>query len=298
MRFLVTGATGFIGQQLVQHLLDTGRDVSLLLREEYSLGKPLPPTLAGRRQQFQTLYADLRSYPLVRRAIHESQPDIIFHLAAAGVTDPFLSVETALRHNLHGTLHLLRACFEGNPSPAKQLISGRTPGENSAMNVYAASKAAAWNFCQLYARTQQWPIVGAMIFQAYGPGQPSRTLIPSAIAAAQQGHNFPMTSGRQKRDWIYIQDVIAGLLAIAPAKLAPGQTVELGTGRATTTAEVVQTIYDLSGRGGQPLLGALSDRPGEELQQIANSHQSLNQLGWQAQISLQQGLEKLIQQPQ
>ena len=297
MRFLVTGATGFIGQQLVQQLLDTGRDVSLLLREEYSLGKPLPPTLAGRRHQFQTVYADLRSYPLVRRAIGESQPEIDCHMAAAGVTDPFLGIETALRHNLNGTLHLLRACFESN-QPTKQLITGRTPGENSAMNVYAASKAATWNFCQMYAHTHHWPIVGAMIFQGYGPGQPAHALIPSAIAAAQEGRDFPMTSGRQRRDWIYVSDVVAGLVAMAQVSLPPASTVELGTGRATTTAEVVQTIYDLSGRGGQPLIGALSDRPGEELQQLANSQQTHHQLGWQAQISLQQGLKKLISQSQ
>lgn len=293
MRFLVTGATGFIGQHLVQHLLDTGRELSLLLREEYSFGKPLPLSLAGRRHQFQTVYADLRSYPLVRRAIGESEPDIIFHLAASGVTDPFLSVETALRHNLSGTLHLLRACFEGNQT-TKQLITGRTPGESSAMNVYAASKAATWNFCQMYGRTRGWPIVGAMIFQAYGPGQPAHTLIPSAIAAAQQGHDFPMTSGQQQRDWIYVSDVVTGLVAMAQAALPPTSTVDLGTGRATTIAEVVKIIYELSGRGGQPLIGSLSDRPGEALQQIANSQQTRKQLGWQAQLSLPEGLKKLI----
>ena len=297
MRFLVTGATGFIGQHLVQQLLDTGRELSLLLREEYGLGKLLPPALAGRRRQFQTVYADLRSYPLVSRAIRESQPEVVFHLAAAGVTDPFLNIETALRHNLSGTLHLLRACFEDNQT-TKQIITGRTPGENSAMNVYAASKAATWNFCQMYGRTREWPIVGAMIFQAYGPGQPAHALIPSAIAAAQEGRDFPMTSGRQQRDWIYVSDVVAGLMAMAQVSLPPASTVDLGTGRATTTAEVVQTIYQLSGRGGQPLIGALSDRPGEELQQIANSQQTLNQLGWQAQLPLQQGLKKLITQAQ
>ena len=64
-----------------------------------------------------------------------------------------------------------------------RLIISRTPGEYSAMNPYAASKAAAWQFCRMYARTQGWPIVGAALFQVYGPGQPVPT-------AASLGHHI------------------------------------------------------------------------------------------------------------
>jgi nucleoside-diphosphate-sugar epimerase len=294
MRVLVTGATGFIGRSLVAHLVTGDLPVTILIREAYGhadIGQ-LPPTLANVRDRIHVVYADLRNFQLTVRAIREAEPECVIHLAAAGVTDPFLGVDTALRHNLTGTINLLRACFE-KTFGVRQCIVGRTPGELSAMNVYAASKAAAWNFCQMYARTQQWPIQGAMIFQAYGPGQPDNTLIPSAMKAALAGQDLPMTAGTQERDWIYVEDVARGLAAVLNSDLPPGTTVDLGTGRLTSVAEVVRQIYGLVDRGGQPLMGALPGRPGEESRQAADADRTEQLIGWRAAVSLEEGLKRL-----
>src|SRR5690606_40491105 len=70
---------------------------------------PLPPPLEELRPRLKVVYADLRNYRLTARAVAEAQPEAVFHLAAAGVTNPFLPLETALRHNQQGTLNLLRS---------------------------------------------------------------------------------------------------------------------------------------------------------------------------------------------
>ena len=175
--------------------------VIALVRDTYTPAN-LPSHLAALRQQVELVYADLRNFQLTVRAVREAEPDVVVHLAAAGVTEPFLAVDTAVRYNLIAGLNLIRACFEKSFS-TEQLIVARTPGELSSMNVYAASKATLWQFCQMYARTQTWPIHGAMIFQAYGAGQAADSLIPAAITAAQAGEDFPMTKGTQQRDWIH-----------------------------------------------------------------------------------------------
>ena len=212
-RILVTGATGFIGRFLISHLLQrTDTAVIALLRETYT-PDTLPEHIGTIRSQLQLVYADLRNFQLTVRALRQAEPDVVIHLAATGVTDPFLAVDTAVRHNLTATLNLIRACFEKTWT-TEQLIIARTPGELTTMNVYAASKAAAWQFCQMYTHTRRWPIQGAMIFQAYGTGQPGHTFIPAALAAAQAGEDFPMTAGTQQRDWIYADDVAAGLAAM------------------------------------------------------------------------------------
>lgn len=294
MRVLITGATGFIGRHLTHHLLTTGHTVIALLREQYA-SQPLPPALSAIRPQLDLVYADLRNLTLTRRAVQEAAPDAVIHLAAVGVNDPFLSIETALRHNLYGTLNLLKACFETAAVSPTRLLIGRTPGEQTAMNVYAASKAAAWAFCQMHSRTQGWPITGATIFQCYGPGQFPHALIPAAFRAALAGEDFPMTAGRQERDWIYIDDVAAGLTAALTADLPPGDSFDLATGRLTPVAEVARHIYALVNRGGQPLIGVLPERPGEVGQPAADVVRSHALLNWQAAVSLNMGLRRLYQ---
>jgi nucleoside-diphosphate-sugar epimerase len=294
MRVLVTGATGFIGRSLVPHLAAQAHTTAIILaRERYSYSGQLPPSLTAVRPQIEVVYADLRNFNLTIRAVQQAKPDYVIHLAAAGVTKPFLSVETALRHNLMGTVHLLRACFEKGSS-TQQVILGRTPGESSAMNVYAASKAAAWNFCRMYGRTQQWPVHGAMIFQAYGPDQPRHTLIPAALAAARSGQDFPMTAGTQERDWVYVADVVAGLAAMIGAELPPATTVDLGTGQLTPVVDIVRRIYALVDKGGRPLVGALPGRPGETHRQMADAPRTQHLIGWKAAVPLQEGLVRLL----
>ncbi|MEZ4516869.1 MAG: NAD(P)-dependent oxidoreductase [Chloroflexota bacterium] len=293
MRLLVTGATGFVGRSLVPALLPD-HDLTLLLREEYAGGKLLPPPLDKLRSAYGTVYADLRNYNLTSRAVRDTKPEAVIHLAAAGVTDPFLPVNTALSHNVTGTLNLARACFQ-NGGSSQQLIIARTPGELTALNVYAASKAAAWSFCQMYARTAGWPIRGAMIFQAYGPNQSPHLLVAAALRAALAGEQFPMTMGSQAKDWVYIADVVAGIRALLDADVSPGTTVDLGTGTLTSVLRVVEMLYELVGRGGHPLPGALPSRPGETPQPAADVTTTLEQIDWQAHILLEDGLRMLVE---
>ncbi len=292
MRLLITGATGFVGRRLAAAAVEQGYAVTLLLREAYRQGRSLPAPLAGLAPRLGIVYADLRDGQAACDAVQEAAPEMVVHLAAAGVTDPFLPVETAIAHNVSGTLNLLHACCE-QAAPA-QIIVARTPGERDAQNHYAASKAAVWQFCRMYVRTRGWPIAGAMVYQAYGPGQPAHALVPAALAAARAGADFAMTSGRQVRDWIYVDDVVAGLLALIARPLAPGATVELGTGRGTSVGDVVDRIYALANGGGRPLRGARPDRPGESLSQIADPSLGRAALGWQAAVPLEEGLERLL----
>lgn len=297
MHVLVTGATGFIGRRLTQYLVQNQIETTILVREIYAGEEPLPEPLKSLRPHLKVVYADLRNYRLTSRAVAEAAATHIIHLAAAGVTAPFLPIETTLRQNVQGTLNIIRAFCESRHVWArpKQIIVARTPGERTAMNVYAAGKAAAWQFCKMYARTEGWPIHGAMIFQAYGPGQHPNNLIPAAIRAAKADEDFPMTGGEQNRDWIYLDDIVEGLFAALDKPMTAGTTFELGTGRSTSVAEVVETIYRLTNSSGRPQPGILPNRPGEEQEQIGNAAKTERLIGWRATTTLEEGLTRLIE---
>jgi nucleoside-diphosphate-sugar epimerase len=291
MRVLITGATGFIGSHLARRLADAGAPVSAFRR----MGAETLLRLESlRKVEVDWHDVDLRTFGAVSQAVKAIQPAIVFHLAAEGVTDPFLSPDAAIRANVYGAIHLLRAVDGRAP-----VIVARTPGERDALNVYAASKAAAWEFCRMYGRTHGWPIVGVMPFQTYGPGQPAQALLPSAIAAALRGDDFALTHGRQQRDWVHVADVVDALLELyhRPEMIPAlaGDTLEIGTGRTASVREVVENVYRLIGGSGRPLIGALPARPGEVDRQVADAGRARQLIGWRAQVSLEDGLRETIE---
>jgi nucleoside-diphosphate-sugar epimerase len=104
-----------------------------------------------------------------------------------------------------------------------------------------------------------------------------------------------MTSGTQEKDWIYLDDVVSGLLALLRhPELEPGTTVELGTGEATSVFRVVNKIYQLVDKGGRPLPGVLPGRPGEDARQVADAAMTKALLNWQAAVNLNDGLQRTL----
>lgn len=292
MRVLITGATGFVGRLLVPRFIAADIEpVGLALKNDIAKYESW-----AEKQGLDLVPADLRSAAMTADIVAQVQPDRVVHLAAAGVANPTITSSLALEHNVHGTINLINAAFH-NPAlanPPAQLMVIRTPGENHPANAYTASKAAAWSFCQMYAWRYGWPIIGAMIFQAYGPYQPAHTFVQAALRSALAGADFAMTSGKQTRDWIYIGDVVAGLLAATATNLLPGASVDLGTGVPTSLLDVANIVYALVGRGGAPNVGAIPDRAGEEISQVADVSRSAKLLNWQPQIELADGLRLVL----
>lgn len=299
MRVLVTGGTGFIGRCLVSRLVLAGHDITILVEQSPGPIQPLPPSIEKLQSRIRLIYGDLRKRNQIAELVGESIPQAVVHLAAVGVTEPFLNYEAAIDHNVLGTVNLVQALFSSSyPDPGpRKIIVARTPGEISTMNVYAASKAAAWSFCSMFARTMEWSISGAFIFQAYGPGQAEHTLVPSAIAAAQSGAELPMTTGMQKKDWIYVDDIADGLIAALGCEMPPGISFDLGAGQATSVASVAALIYEIVGKGGKPALGAIPDRPGEDQIQMANADRTHDLIGWRSTTSVSEGLANIIAGP-
>lgn len=301
---LVTGATGFIGQRLVRRLAEAGAEIWAGVYP----GEP-PERAAGLPPQVEHVSLEVQDAQSVQRAVEGAAPDLVFHLVAIGVTDPGVDPALALVVNAGGTIHLLEAmrrrdvrrvvlvgtCHEYGASqrPAvsgQQLaIEGLDP-----FNAYAASKVAAWAFGRMYWRAHGLPVVTVRPFQVYGPGQPSHTLIPAAIRAALAGEDFPMTPGEQKRDFIYVEDVVEGMMAAAQAPGVEGQSLDLGTGQAYTVREAVERIWAITEARGHILAGALSYRPGEVMHLVADAGRTARLIGWRARVGLEKGLKHTI----
>jgi nucleoside-diphosphate-sugar epimerase len=133
-----------------------------------------------------------------------------------------------------------------------------------------------------------------MIFQAYGPGQAQHTFVQAVIRSAMAGENLEMTTGSQKRDWIYLNDVVDGLVAALGADLRAGESFDLGTGLLTSLIDVANQVYRLVKRGGHPVPGGLPDRPGDSFGLAANVSRSTKLIGWAPRFTLEAGLKQLV----
>ena len=299
-RILITGATGFIGRRLVQRMAKAGAQIYAGIAPDEE-----PERIAELPGQVHHVTFDLRDAEAVCGAVSEAAPQVVFHLAAVGVTDPRTDPHLALAVNVGGTLRLLEA-LRAHPSEpdgirrvvlvgtcyeygARETVEGLDP-----FNTYAASKVAAWAFGRVYWRAHSLPIVTVRPFQVYGPGQPACTLVPSAIRAALAGEDFPMTPGEQKRDFVYVDDVVSGLLVTARVPGIEGCSLDLGTGRVHTLRHVVEHIWTMTGARGQMLPGALPYRPGDVMYLAADADRTASLTGWRARVMLEEGLRHTI----
>ena len=307
-RVLVTGAAGFIGQRLVQRLVEAGAQVYAGVIPDEK-----PERVAALTTPAQRLFFDLRDAEAVRAAVAKAVPQIVLHLAAVGATNAGVDPALALEVNTGGALHLLDAlkecaskgdhvrrvvlvgtCYEYGARGA--IGSGDRVDCFDPFNAYAASKVAAWAFGWMYWRAYGLPVVTVRPFQVYGPGQADHTLIPAAICAALTGKDFSMTPGEQQRDFVYVDDVVEGMLAAATTSGIEGHSLDLGTGRVHLMREVIERIWMMSGAQGRILAGALPYRSGEVMHLVAAADRTARLMGWRVRVGLDEGLRRTIEE--
>ncbi len=288
----LTGATGFIGRRLVEHLIAAGAAVTaLVLPGESSL---LP-------EGVRAIPGDITIAETVTEAIAAAQPGLIIHLAAIGITTPDLPLTTACDVNVGGVINVLNAARRVKTINRIVMIGSsyeygarRADEGLDPFNAYSASKVAAWACARAAYNAWDVPIVWMRLFQVYGPGQREQALIPAAIRAALNGDDFPMTAGEQQRDFVFVADVVEGLLAAAIAPGIEGRALDVGTGQLHRIRAVIERIWALSGARGRILAGVLPYRPGEVPAIPADIDRTRRLTGWEAQTGLEEGLQKTI----
>lgn len=305
---LVTGADGFIGSHLVERLVAEGARVRAfcLYNSRGSWGW-LDETSAETRASLDVRLGDIRDARFVEEAVAGTA--IVFHLAALiAIPYSYVAPESFVETNVRGTLNVLEAVRRAG---ARRLIHTSTSEvygtpevlpitEGHPMNAqspYAATKIAADQLALAYHRSFQLPVMVLRPFNTFGPRQSQRALLPTMLRQLVAGRP-EIRLGRldPRRDLTFVDDTVDGFVRAGTTPGIDGQTIQLGTGRSESVAELLELACRLTGSIARPVEDAERLRPDSSEVLVLQSDPSRAKavLGWEATTPLETGIQRTI----
>jgi len=302
-RVLVTGASGFIGSHLAHRLIQEGAQVAITVRYDNVIKCE---RLRDVWNKITVIEADVRNRGALD-AIKNYKPEVVFHLAAYNhVGQSYNQIEECFDVNAKGTANVLDTC-----SGARKFIYTSTSevyGEQKSVpfietmtpnpiSPYAITKYSG----EMYARLRQMikdkskpKIVILRPFNAFGPYQSSKAVIPEMIINCLKGVPIRTTLGEQTREFNYVTDLCEGFLAAAAYEGDEEGPINLATGVEIPIHELVRKIAKLTDTKSSIEIGALPYRPTEIWRMYADASRAKKILGWTPKVTFDDGLKKTV----
>lgn len=299
---LVTGGAGFIGSELVRQLVARG----ICVRVVDNLVNGRRENLEGIDGDVELVVGDIRDTRWMAAQIRSF--DIVFHLACLGVRHSIHSPMENHEVNATATLGLLKAARENAVQRFVYVSSSEVYGTarmapiteehpTLPMTVYGASKLAGECYARAFWETHRYPTVVVRPFNAYGPRchheGDSGEVIPKFMLRCLAGK--PMVifgDGMQTRDFTFVSDTAAGIVAAGFSEEAIGQTINLGSGKDIQIRELANAVAAAIGNNCAEVMH-VEARPGDVLRLLADSSKARKLLSFQPTISLPEGLARL-----
>ena len=300
-KVLITGATGFIGSNLVRKSLELNANIHIFTRAVSNKWR-INDVLGDVKEYC----VDLLDYEKLEKVILDIKPEIIFHTAVYGGYPSQCKGKKIFETNLAGTINLINACrkidFELiiNTGSSSEYGLKNVPMRESDLlepiNDYGVSKASATLYCQAIAKRENRPITTLRLFSPYGYYEELSRLIPSTILSCLRNINPKVSASDSMRDFVFIEDVISAYIKVVENNdKAAGKIFNIAYGKHYSVGEVVSNIIKLTGVKLNPEWGKVFNPRMEPKIWQADISMAIELLNWQPEYSLDRGLERAIE---
>jgi nucleoside-diphosphate-sugar epimerase len=162
---------------------------------------------------------------------------------------------------------------------------------------YAASKIGADKLAESYYLSFGVPVATIRPFNTYGSRQSARAVIPTILSQALSGEVIRLGSLSPVRDLNYVSDTVAGFIKVAESPQAVGEVINVGSGKSVSIGELVKKIVSIVGGKKRIVTDDARVRPeaSEVLELLCDHSKAKTLLGWQSQVSLEEGLERAVE---
>ncbi len=320
MNWLITGGCGFLGRNLIKSLLDEGRDISIRIIDNLSVGSfedlsyatdnAVEVSMADanwNKKEIQLVVGDIMDEKLALEITKGA--NVIVHLAAntgvgPSVENPRMDCVT----NVIGTFNYLEGCRINKVKRFVFASSGAPIGECippiheelpcHPVSPYGASKLAGEAYCSSYNKTFEVDTVALRFGNVYGPGSTHKSsVVAKFIRQVFAGETLEIYgSGKQTRDFIYVGDLVRAIWLAATKENVGGEIFQIATNKETTVLEVTEELLKALARFNFTDVNIIhgEKRLGDVMRNFSDTSKAKAKLGWEPLTFIEDGLDKTI----
>lgn len=308
-KVVVTGAGGFIGSHLVSLLLTEGADVTAFVRYNSRGDEGLLRYAKDEHpgtDRLTVVAGDIRDGRAVRELFNGAET--VFHLAALiGIPYSYANPTDVVHTNVLGTMNVLNAAVDAGVARVVHTSTSEVYGTAQYVPIdelhplqgqspYSASKIGADKLAESYCRSFGLAVTTVRPFNAYGPRQSSRAVIPTIIAQALAGDVIRLGALSTRRDFTFVEDTARGFLLAGASEAAVGDVVNIGSGSDIAISGVIEEVNRILGRETKVVLEENRLRPGrsEVLRLLCDRRKAQGLIGWAPTVNFTDGLRRTV----
>lgn len=308
-KILITGADGFIGSHLVESLVGSGAHVKALsFYNSFNNWGWLDSLNKEIIKNIEIVAGDIRDSNFVRKIV--AGTDVVFHLAALiAIPYSYIAPDSYIQTNITGTLNILQAAKEAGVQKIIHTSTSEVYGtaryvpidENHPLqpqSPYSASKIGADMLAMSFYNSFSLPVAIIRPFNAFGPRQSARAIIPALITQILAGKKeIKVGSLSPKRDFNYVKNTVEGFVKVAECDKSIGEIINIGSGEEHSIEELINILKAVTGKDFFVITDEQRIRPknSEVERLLACNRKAREILGWAPSYSFEDGLKETVE---